>query len=219
MNKLISSLNGVVKLASISQQATDSPLSLPETKHRTRRRSPALALAGTSLALQPTGEAPDPHPPADSLAETPSLRLQSRIVANPSYEPACRPASRTTGPGLASCLPFLSIHRTGALLLVHRASPSRSPAAYKVAAARCYAGVSAGSPYGREAMDTAVSAASEGRERRVHFLQELAPNTHRRRSVGAPRQHQGKFFPFARARINRLLPNFPTKPYPEVLSS
>jgi hypothetical protein len=46
----------------------------------------------------------------------------------------------------------------------------------------------AGSPYGMEAMDVAVSAASEGRERRVHDLQELALKPHCR-SGGAPRQH------------------------------
>jgi hypothetical protein len=144
---------------------THAPLSAPPFAPLVRRRPPSLAaLRRSSSSSRPTT--------ADSLANAASRRLQSPIFANFGCSTAGRrrgrrgPASRgaaRVGWGLA----VESSHgrrcsSTGAGTSMAAPGHPRSPADYKVAAARelphpavrCYAGVFAGAPDGREAVDS-----------------------------------------------------------------
>jgi hypothetical protein len=84
----------------------------------------------------------------DSLAEAPSRSLQSRIIANPSCEPAGGRRRGRRGPASPPADPFRRFtgcarrcSTTGNKRVGGRACPSRPPAACKVAAACCYDGV------------------------------------------------------------------------------
>jgi hypothetical protein len=158
-----------------------------------------------------------PHPSASNLGLWPTLAAGLPAGVE---DDGVRPRTVRFSYGW----PLPSIHRPGAPLLVHgnmrasgRAIPTRSSAASKVTDARCYAGVSAGSPYGREAMDAAVSGASEGREGRVHVLQALDPKPHCR-SRRAPRQSisRSKFPPLLALEAIAWCPIFPPKRHPKV---
>jgi hypothetical protein len=144
---------------------THAPLSAPPFAPLVRRRPPSLAaLRRSSSSSRPTT--------ADSLANAASRRLQSPIFANFGCSTAGRrrgrrgPASRgaaSVGWGLAvESRQGRRCSSTGAGTSMVAPGHPRSPAAYKVAAARelphpavrCYAGVFAGAPDGREAVDS-----------------------------------------------------------------
>lgn len=80
--------------------------------------------------------------------------------------------------------------------------PPRPAAAARELRHRFSAAVFAGSPEGRESIGTAVSAASEVREGRVHVPPELAPNPHHAAAV------QEKFLVDIKARTTRISRTF-----------
>jgi hypothetical protein len=119
--------------------STLPPASLCRSAHTPLSSRDQISAAHLSSWLSPDTSQPCSPPanlwilnPPDSLAEAPSSRLQSRVIANPIYGPACRRRGRW-GP-FAYGRPLPSFQRPGAPLLVHgnrpasgRACPSRSP--------------------------------------------------------------------------------------------
>jgi hypothetical protein len=77
---------------------------------------------------------------------------------------------------------------------------------------RCYTG----SPFGREAMDAALSAHLKDRKGVSTTCRSLPPSPTADVQEELLVNTKVKKFPFARARINCLLSNFPPKRYPKV---